>query len=203
MRLLFLFYVFKKAFAYNLCVVGSSSGLGKELIYQATIKRDLTVLGLTGSCRTKTTYPCRENSFQRMKHLDTFNHRNLVVDNYWNSTWDKWRTSIHNDYEHLIFTTTAQPFKHDYTHILMSKMINTLPPSCKSVTWIPHEAWYMHNSVHRQAEIIKTFPTKQFIFRPKTLSNEAYYRDVMTRERLARRILNNIENENHKYFGIL
>ena len=201
MKLLLFLSILKTTFAYNLCVVGSSSGLGKELIYQATIKRNLTVIGLTGSCHTKTTYPCRRNSFQSMKLLDTFHHPNLVIDNYWDSTWEQWRESIHNDYEHLIFVTKALPFQYDYTHILMRKMINTLPSSCKSVTWLPYDAWYMHDSVHCQEEIIKTAPIKKFIFRPKALSNELYYRDVITRQRLATRILNNIENKHHNYFA--
>lgn len=73
--------LFLPVFSYNLCVVGGSSGLGKELIYQGTNERQLNVLALTSSVNP-ITVPCRKNDFKEMKNLEKFKHPYLTEDNY-------------------------------------------------------------------------------------------------------------------------
>ena len=38
-----------------------------------------------------------------------------------------WKDLRCNDYEHVIFTTSASPFKDDYSDVLMSKIMQDLP----------------------------------------------------------------------------
>lgn len=124
--LFFLFGTFTNA--YNLCVVGSNSGLGKELIYQGCLERNISILALSGSSKPLTT-PCRVNSFEEIKTQPPFHNPNVKKDNYWNSLKDY-------DYENIIFTTSASPFKEDYSDRLMAKIITNLPKSCKQVILI-------------------------------------------------------------------
>ena len=61
--LLILFSLIKSYYSFQLCVVGATSDLGKELIYQG-IKRNNTVLALTSN-KKPITIPCRTNSFTK------------------------------------------------------------------------------------------------------------------------------------------
>ena len=182
-----------EALTRDLCIVGGTSGLGKELVYQSVIQRNMSVLALSSSPPTDITYPTRTNSFYDMKHRDVFHHDRLLVGNYWHEP------ATEHDYEHLVFATKAPPFRYDYTVCLMRDIFADLPPSCKSVTWIaPPDEWYMDNSVRGQAPLIADLSIKTFIFRPKALANDGD-RATLTRKRLARRILMNIENINIFY----
>lgn len=166
---------------HNICIVGATSGLGKELIYQAITKPpyNTTILALTGSSPDKITYPSRTNTF---KKCDTFTNERLTVDNYWT-------LPLGYTYDHLIFSTRAPPFDYDYTYLLMISMLKTLPSTCKTITWIkPRCEWYNDHSTKLQKEIILSTPrtVKRFTFRPKTLGNES---NGITRQKLAYDIL--------------
>ena len=56
---------YSKSLSYNLCVVGAGGGLGKELVYQASLNRNKTVLALSGGNK-RLTIPCRTNSFNEI-----------------------------------------------------------------------------------------------------------------------------------------
>ena len=47
MYIFWLLLLIRNTFGFNLAIVGASGGLGRELVYQATNDRNLTVLGLT------------------------------------------------------------------------------------------------------------------------------------------------------------
>ena len=106
--LCFLTFIQVKSLAYNLCVVGASSGLGKELVYQTSLDRNKTVLALTTGSVIRT--PCRVNSFTEIKNQPVYVNKKVTKDNYWNNLSGF-------DYENIIFTTSAKPFKEDYSDI--------------------------------------------------------------------------------------
>ena len=123
----FLTFIQVKSLAYNLCVVGASSGLGKELVYQTSLDRNKTVLALTTGSVIRA--PCRVNSFTEIKNQPLYVSKKVTKDNYWNNL-----SSF--DYENIIFTTSAKPFKEDYSDRLMCKILQDLPESCKTVTLV-------------------------------------------------------------------
>ena len=128
MKILFLFLYGTLTRAYNLCVIGSTSGLGKELVYQSTVERNMSVLALSGTSKPLT-IPCRENSFEQINSQPIFNNPNVKKDNYWKSLKDY-------EYENIVFTTSAKPFKEDYSDRLLVKILADLPKSCKHLILI-------------------------------------------------------------------
>ena len=81
--------------AFNICVVGPSSDLGKELVYQG-IDRNIDILALTSSTQPFTK-PCRINSFTEIKNQEPFYHPNIKKENYWNDL-------SRFNYDHLVLT---------------------------------------------------------------------------------------------------
>ena len=194
-----------KSMSYNLCVVGGSSGLGKELIYQS-LSRNLTVLGLTSNTNP-ITLPCRRNSFEEIKSRVKIDHPNLCQENYWNNLSNL-------DYENVIFTTSAKPFQSDYSDKLMKKILQDLPSSCNTISLVSAfgvgdslkdsnigiqimNKWYLQD-VYRakniQEEILNLefLNLKKFIYRPKALTYGKTNIDCVTRQELANEMLSNI-----------
>ena len=113
--------------AYNLCVVGASSGLGRELVYQGSLDRNKTVLALTSQPVLRK--PCRVNSFTEIKNQPIYITNKVDRDHYW-------KDLSNYDYQHIVFTTSAKPFKEDFSDRLMCKIMQRLPKSCKTVTLV-------------------------------------------------------------------
>lgn len=198
---------------YQLCVVGATSGLGRELVYQAALDKNMSVLALSGTSKPLT-LPCRKNSFQENKNLPPFINPNVERGNYWEDL-------SHCDYENIVFTTSAMPFKDDYSDLLLSKIIQNLPPSCKHLILISAygvgdslktneiginvmNKWYLkdvYRSKNNQEELLnlKIFKTKypdlkMSIYRPKALSYGATMLSSISRQKLAEDILDDVFN---------
>ncbi len=211
--LCFLTFIQVKSLAYNLCVVGASSGLGKELVYQTSLDRNKTVLALTTGSVIRA--PCRVNSFTEIKNQPVYVSKKVTKDNYWNNL-----SSF--DYENIIFTTSAKPFKEDYSDRLMCKILQDLPKSCKTVTLVSAHGvgdslsskevgikvmndWYLKDvyRVKNEQEKMLNFnmfsvkypKLKRYIIRPKALSYGKTVLNSVTREDLANRILDNLFTE--------
>ena len=209
----FLTFIQVKSLAYNLCVVGASSGLGKELVYQTSLDRNKTVLALTTGPVIRA--PCRVNSFTEIKNQPLYVSKKVTKDNYWNNL-----SSF--DYENIIFTTSAKPFKEDYSDRLMCKILQDLPESCKTVTLVSAHGvgdslttkevgikvmndWYLKDvyRVKNEQEKMLNFnmfsvkypKLKRYIIRPKALSYGKTVLNSVTREDLANRILDNLFTE--------
>ena len=80
--------------AFKLCVVGSTSGLGRELVYQGAHDKNMSVLALSGSNNVQT-IPCRVNSFRDIRNQPPFFNPNVERGNYW-------QDSSRYDYETLV-----------------------------------------------------------------------------------------------------
>lgn len=214
-------FLSKLSEAYNLCVVGASSGLGRELIYQGITERDIQVLGLSG-ISSKISMPCRENSFNEIKNQNIFEHPNLLLDSYWNNI-------IKYEYDNLVLTTSAKPFENDYSDILLSKILENLPDKCKTITLISAygagntleksnlgievmNSWYLkdvYRAKNEQEKLLRNFRSRKiekYIYYPKALSYGDTKLESISRRNLAREILNNIEksynNKNYKLIKI-
>jgi len=207
----FFMMLFSMTQGYRLCVVGATSGLGRELVYQAALDKNMSVLALSGTSKPLT-LPCRINSFSENKNMPPFINPNVERGNYW-------KDLRCNDYEHVIFTTSASPFKDDYSDVLMSKIMQDLPPSCKHVILVSAygvgdslktnefginvmNKWYLkdvYRAKNNQEELLnlKIFKTKypdlkMSIYRPKALSYGATMLSSISRQKLAEDILNDI-----------
>ena len=193
--------------AYNLCVVGASSGLGKELVYQTTLNRNKTVLALT--TQPKLRMPCRINSFKEIKNQPIYTSKKVTKENYW-------KDLSKFDYENIVFTTSAKPFKEDYSDRLMCKILQNLPKSCKTITLISAYGvgdslkknevgitimnnWYLKDVYRAKDEQEKMLDFNMFklkypdltryILRPKALSYGETILDSISRKDFAEAIL--------------
>ena len=207
-HILFCISNFAYTYAYQLCVVGATSGLGRELVYQAALDKNMSVLALSGSS-SPLTIPCRSNSFQESESLPPFQNPNVVRDNYWNDLSSY-------DYEKVVFTTGASPFKEDYSDKLMSKILTDLPPSCKNLVLIsaygvgdslkPDEfginamnSWYLkdvYRAKNAQEEMLglnmfkKKYPNLKInIMRPRALSYGETFLKSVSRKQFAQYVL--------------
>ena len=197
--------------SYKLAVFGATSGLGKEIVYQAAHDLNISVLALSG-LNKPLTIPCRINSFQEIHNQPPFFNPNVKREIYWNNL------SCY-DYENAVFTTGAAPFKDDYSDKLMAKVITNLPKSCKNIILVSAYGvgnslkkediginimnnWYLKNvykAKNKQEEILnldvvkKKYPNlKVNIFRPKALSYGVTSLPSTTRQDLAKKIINTI-----------
>lgn len=196
--------------AFKICVVGGSSGLGKELIFQSINERDHDVLALTSGIKP-ITVPCRQNSFNEIKNQKEYNHPNLIKANYWDD--------ISNfSYENIIFTTSAKPFEDDYSDKLMKKVLENLSEDCKSITLVSAfgvsdslkkgnlgisimNSWYLkdvYRAKNEQEDILKKYKKniKKYVLRPKALSYGETQLESLTRRKLATDILDKIDSIN-------
>ena len=142
----------------DLCIVGANSGLGKELIYQAAIENDKTVLALTSKNDLKKPFrkinltvtmknpykkikfiedeyneyfikkPYRGDGFIEKETNDFIESENIIYDNYW--------SKINIEYKNIIFCTNAKPFEKDYSDRLTSKFLQDLPEYCESISLV-------------------------------------------------------------------
>ena len=206
LNLLFIFFYSVKC--YNVCVVGGSSGLGKELIYQS-LNKNKTVLALT-SGKNPITIPCRINSFNENNNMPILENSNLTKDNYWKKIMDY-------KYENLIFTTSAKPFEQDYSDILFCKIMDYIPSTCKKVAVVSAYGageslnganiginimnnWYLkdvYRSKNTQEMLLKTkyknLPIHTFLYRPKALSYGKTNIKSVSRMDLANEILTDLK----------
>ena len=198
---------------YQLCVVGATSGLGKELVYQASLDKNMSVLALSGTS-SPLTVPCRVNSFEEIKKQPPFHNPNVVRDIYWNDLSSY-------DYKSIVFTTSGGPFKDDYSDQLMAKIIPNLPDSCKHLVLISAYGvgnslnnkevginimnnWYLkdvYRAKNSQEELIhlklfkEKYPhLKTTILRPKALSYGETFLKSITRQSLANEVLEVIKS---------
>ena len=192
--------------AFKICVVGGSSGLGKELIFQSINERDCDVLALTSGIKP-ITVPCRQNSFNEIRNQEEFNHPNLIKANYWEDI-SKY------GYENIIFTTSAKPFEDDYSDKLMEKVLENISEDCKSITLVSAfgvsdslkkgnlgisimNSWYLkdvYRAKNKQEELLNRYKNniKKYILRPKALSYGDTQLESLSRRQLATNILDKI-----------
>ena len=203
MYILLILLLFKVTLSYNLCIVGISSGLGREIAYQAITEKNLKVLGLS-----KSLYPIykpfRGIGLEETQLTDMFVSENLKIDLYHNSK--------NYYYDHIVFCTSGYSFKKDYSDKITKKILDDLPYTCKSISLVsaagvnkktnnPYLELMKITSlkdIYRakkiQEKLIYNFDDDicKFIYRPTLLSYGISLFDSTTRFELARKILNNI-----------
>ena len=193
--------------SYKICIVGASSGLGKELIYQSTNKSDIEIIALSNSYK-EFEIPCRVDSFQEPfdYQKETFEDPSIIRGNYWENINDL-------NYDHLILTTGAKPFEKDYSDELTQKFIDNLSTKCKSISLISAygvgdslnayepgisimNAWYLkdvYRAKNNQENLLNQLDDVSIkIYRPKALSYGKTLLNSISRQKLAQIILHDI-----------
>jgi len=189
---------------FNLCVVGATSGLGREIIYQA-LQNNNKILGLTNN-PNNIKIPNREGGLSKKETKIPIISKNLKIDNYYN--YSKY------DFKNIVFTTSAQPFEKDYSDIIteniLSKNINTL----EKIVLISADGagetlknsnigiqimnnWYLQDAYrakNQQEKIIEEYCIKYnkkfLIIRPQALSYGFNLLNIKSRQNYAYDVLN-------------
>lgn len=116
--------------SYNICIVGGSSNLGRELIYNG-LNNNLKILALSNN-PDKINKPYRGNGLyyneNNLKDVLKFNDNRLTIDNYNNC--NKYI------YDNLIFCLNARPFENDYSDIITKKILNNNNKKLKNIVLI-------------------------------------------------------------------
>jgi hypothetical protein len=190
------------SFKFDIAIVGASGNLGRELVYQSIVNYDANVLGLT--TQNNVFYkPSRLDSFNSDNKKKEFKSTNLVLENYW--------SHIKDDYEHIVFCTSAKPFQKDYSSELFGKFLCHLSPKCKSISLVSAfgagksidegnlgiqimDRFYLkdvYKSKNIQETLLKNYDKdlKKYVYRPKALSFGNTLLDSTPRKTLAQNIL--------------
>ena len=101
--------------AFDICVVGGSSGVGKELIYQS-LEKNKKVLALTNN-PNKVCIPYRGKGL-----TEIYNKNELITNN--NLILDKYKNSNEYLFKNIVFTTNGLPFRKDYSFNITKYILN-------------------------------------------------------------------------------
>ena len=204
MKILLLFLNFIITYSLKVCVIGASSSLGREIIYQGVNDFNYNILGITNSPE-KVCIPYRGSGLDDKSDKILIKDNKLKLYNY---------LDIIPNYDALVFTTGGTAFeKNDYSDKITEKFLNNLPKSCKSVSLISAfgvgdsikganlgivsmRNWYLkdvYRAKENQEYLLNNFERniKKIIYRPKVLSYGDTSFDSIPREVLAKEILNN------------
>lgn len=114
---------------FDVCIVGASSGLGKELVYQSLYNKNLRVLATTNNL-DGVKIPFRGGGLNDNLDSPIIVDNNLRIENYWKDI------NYIYDYKNIVFTTSSRPFKDDYSYFLTKKFLDNLSTDCKSISLV-------------------------------------------------------------------
>ena len=211
-KMLLYFFLLCTAYSYDIAIVGASGRLGRELVYQSTKNMNKKVIGYT----SKPHYiyePYRGKGYNEKNKGIEYKSLNLDLYNYWRP--------INQDYEHLIFCTSAMPFEEDYSDKLFNKFLNQISKKCKTISFVSANGvsdtlensnigikvmnnWYLKDVYRAKNEIETSLnkydgPIKIYIYRPEALSHGDTFLNSTTRQNMAEKILNNIVKDKTDY----
>ena len=203
MKLLLILLTLIDTKAFNICVVGGNSGLGRELIYQS-INNDKKVIALTNKTKS-IKYPYRGNGLTKKSVDKLICSKNLEIDTYDNSK--------KYEFENIVFTLGAGPLENDYSDIVTKNILKNVNHDLNFI--ILMSAYGVGDSLkesnigiklmdniylkdtyrakNRQEEIVSKYAKKNsvncFIIRPKGLSYGQNIYSIKSREKQAKEIL--------------
>lgn len=203
MKLFLLSILIQESLGFNICVVGGTSGLGRELIFQSICK-NIKVLALTKNS-SSIEYPYRGGGLDIKKINKQIKDDNLVIDTYDNS--NKY------EFDNIVFSLGAGPFETDYSDVVTKNILKNVNSKINQIVLM--SAYGVGNSLdesnlgikimdslylrdtyrakNRQEEIVSKYAKKNnvncFILRPKGLSYGQNIYSIKSREKQAKEIL--------------
>jgi hypothetical protein len=204
-KTLIYFFLSYTCYAYDIAIVGASGRLGRELVYQSTKNMNKKVIGYTSNPHY-IYEPYRANGYNEENKGIEYKSSNLDLYNYWKP--------LNQDYEHLIFCTSAMPFEDDYSDKLFNKFFNQISNKCKSISFVSANGvgdtlensnigikimnnWYLKD-VYRAKNKIEDIlikyngPMEIYIYRPRALSHGDTMLSSVSRKNMAKTILQNL-----------
>ena len=203
--LLIIFYLLEVT-TLRVCVVGGSSALGREIIYQGLNDFNYQILSVTDS-------PNKVCIKYRGIGLDDKSKKQKILSN-------KLKIVPYSEnpkkYDAIIFTIGGSAFeKSDYSDKITETYLENISKTCKSIVLISAYGvgnsiknanfgiismrnWYLkdvYRAKERQEELINNFEMKNInkkIYRPKVLSYGETSFESTPRQELAKEILNNL-----------
>lgn len=192
---------------FDLCIVGSSGGLGRELVYQGlnNNNKNNKILALTSNPEN-IKIPYRGGGLSNKNSNLLLRSPNLIISNYENFT--------NFNFSNIVFCSGAQPFTKDYSDSLTKNILNCEKLNLQNIVLI--SAYGVGNSLNNanagiqimnnlylqdvyraknsQEKLLenykKTNPNSIIkIFRPKALSYGVNLYGAKSRETLAKEIL--------------
>lgn len=201
--LFLLFACFYQINSLKLCVIGASSALGREIIYQGINDFNYNIIGVTNST-DKVRIPYRGYGLDDKKNSELIISPKLKLFTYLDEV---------GKYDAIIFTIGGTAFEsNDYSDKITMKYLKTLPDKCKSISLVSAfgvgdsinnadlgivsmRNWYLkdvYRAKQEQENMVNLFQKniKKNIYRPKVLSygNTNAFKST-SRQELAREIL--------------
>lgn len=99
---------------FDLCVMGASSGLGREIIYQG-LDQNKKILGLTNN-PNNIKIPYRGGGLNNKNSNLLLRSPNLEI--------SKYNDFVNYNFSNIVLCTGAQPFQDDYSDILTKNILN-------------------------------------------------------------------------------
>jgi len=157
---------------FDLCLLGASSDLGKEIIFQGLNNKNIKILALTNN-PNNIIIPYRGGGLNNKNKKSLLRSPNLEISNYNNF--------INYNFSNIVLTSGAKPFQNDYSDILTKNILN-----CESLTLeniILISAYGVGNSLLNSNPGIK-------------IMNNLYLQDVYRAKNAQEELLNNYKKNN-------
>ena len=114
LKLLLIFLNFNKINCFDLCVLGASSGLGREIIYQGINDKNIKILALTSN-PNNIKMPYRGGGLTNKNSNLLLRSPNLEICEY--------NDFVNYNFSNIVFTSGAQPFQKDYSDSLTKNIL--------------------------------------------------------------------------------
>ena len=173
LKLLLIFLNFNKINCFELCVLGASSGLGREIIYQG-LNKNMKILGLTSN-PNNIKIPYRGGGLTNKNSNLLLRSPNLEICEY--------NDFVNYNFSNIVFTSGAQPFQKDYSDILTKNILNYESLNLQNIVLI--SAYGVGNSLNNANAGIK-------------IMNNLYLQDVYRAKNAQEKLLNNYKKNNPK-----
>lgn len=189
---------------FDLCVLGASSGLGQEIIYQG-LNNNKKILALTSN-PNNIKLPYRGGGLANKNNNLLLRSPNLQICQY--------NDFVNYNFSNIVFTSGAQPFMDDYSDILTRNILNSQKLNLQNIILISAygvgnslsnsntgikimNSFYLQDAYRAknvQEELVNNYKknnkeTNIKIFRPKGLSYGLNLYGLKSRETLANEIL--------------
>ena len=156
---------------FDLCVLGASSGLGREIIYQG-LNNNKKILGLTSN-PANIKIPYRGGGLNNKNSNLLLRSHNLEICEY--------NDFVNYNFSNIVLTSGAQPFQEDYSDILTKNILNCEKLNLKNIVLI--SAHGVGNSLSNSNPGIK-------------IMNNLYLQDVYRAKNAQEELLNNYKKIN-------
>lgn len=159
-------------YCFDLCLLGASSDLGKEIIFQGLNNKNIKILALTSN-PNNIILPYRGGGLNNKNKNLLLRSPNLEICEY--------KNFINYNFSNIVLTSGAKPFQNDYSDILTKNILNCDSLTLENIILI--SAYGVGNSLSKSNPGIK-------------IMNNLYLQDVYRAKNAQEELLNNYKKNN-------